>query len=79
MQHDQILDQRVITFKTPLIAIKTKNPNQVWLKSWLFDSTVWLSWTLDRLVGHIFSFEMISRAKIGVKMDEISIKPQNTN
>ena len=42
------MDQNT-TFKNPLIAIKTKNPNRVWSKSWI----------LDRLVGHIFPFEMI--------------------
>ena len=34
--------KKVATFKTQQIGIKTKNPNQVWSKSRLFDPTIQL-------------------------------------
>ena len=68
MQHDWIVDQRVATFKIPLIAIKTKSPNQVWSKSWLFDPIVWSDWILDHLVGYIFPFKtMVHGLKLELK------------
>ena len=57
MQHDWIVDEKVATFKIPLIAIKTKSHNRVWSKSWPFDPTFWSDWILDHLVVHIFPFK----------------------
>ena len=30
MQYDRVVDQRVATFKTHMIGIKTKKPNRLW-------------------------------------------------
>ena len=68
MQQDWIVEQRVTIFKIPLIATKTKSPNRVWSKSWLFDSIVWSDWILDHLVSHIFPFKtMVHELKSELK------------
>lgn len=46
-------------WKTHFTKNLVENPNRIWSKSLLFDSTVGSCWILNRIVGHIFPFKTI--------------------